>query len=436
MQTHDTFPCLVSIFRSAANWCSAFWLFSITSSGVLRGISFPAMLAAGLLSYLLFRLFLLRPRTVPAIAALGFGLFAGSCAVLGWRFSTLSGFFPRLIAAAAVGTLVWHGLALCREPIPIEKSLSGLDASICFTILYLGFQNSSKIGFSYTAPLLASVVLGLLAVLSQRLSDVGGPSVRGRFRGLPAVAAVMGAVAVLLLVFLQFAAGPVSRGVVTLLRAALKGLKALGHIVYGFLLWLISLFPAAGNVPPPQEPSQLPQGAQVSQGGIDPKILMLLGGVLLCAVITLAVYFLFRFRKKTFGGSRSAVPHGTVVRGRISLKSWVRRILNGLRSRLCFLEAAVSMRGSPQFLYWQLVRAGSRLGVRKQPAETPSAFLRRLEQVLPPDGAPEPREALEQLAGYLAAALYAQNGPGTFPNDRARLLRRAVRKLPRRSQMS
>lgn len=434
MQTHNTFPCLVSIFRNAACWCSAFWLFSTANSNSPQGISFPAMLAAGLLSYLLFRLFLLRPRTVPAVTALGIVLYAGSCIVLLGCFSSLSGFFPMLIAAAAIGILVGRGFFLCKEPISIEKSISGFDLSICFAVFYLGFQNSTKIGFSSAVPLLISVVLGLLAIISQRLSDLGGRSVRGRFRGLPVVAAVTGAVVILLLAFLQFAAEPVSRGVVVLFLTAWKGLKAVGHVLYVFLLWLISFFPATGNMPEQQEPSALPGAAAIPKSELDPAILMIIGGVLLCAATALILYLLHRFRKITFGGRVTVVQQGTVTRRRVSPGGWIRRMLAGLHRRICFLKAAVSMRGSPQFLYWQLARTGSRLGLRKQSAETPSAYLHRLAQILPPDGAPELRDSMEHLAECLDAALYAPDGPSVFPDGQARLIRRSFRALPRRAR--
>ena len=432
METPETFPCLAALFRSAACWCSAFWLFSTANTGAPLGLSFPALLAAAWASYGIFRLFLRRPRTVPAIAGLGAGLTAAEGAVLlGW-FSTLSGFFPCLMALAAEGALTARAFFFVRTPIPMEKSISGWDLSLFFAIFFLTFQAGVGLSFVYSLPLLAAAAVGLLAIMAQRFSDLGSASVRGRFRGLPVVAAVTCVIAAAAALFLRFAADPVSRGAAAAGRAGLLVLKAVGHALYRVLLLLASLFPTdSASAPLPETPaiSQAPQMTDVS---LSPTALMILGGIALTAAAVLILFLLLRFRRVTFGGRAAAGPSGAVRRSRVSLSAWLGRLAAALRARLAFWRSAAARRGTPQFLYWRLTRKARRLGLPKRPAETPCAFLRRLGRTLPADTAPEVLESLELLERALAQALYSPTEPGAFPAARARCLRRELRALPRR----
>ena len=114
---------------------------------------------------------------------------------------------------------------------------------------------------------------------------------------------------------------------------------------------------------------------------------------------------------------------------------WLRQLWAAVSRRVGLIAAILSMRGSPQELYLFLTRAGRRLDLRKQPGETPCAFVRRAARMTAGGGEdPELTAALEALAAALETCLYARRAEVSFPRDRGHRIRRGFRRALRRAR--
>ena len=145
--------------------------------------------------------------------------------------------------------------------------------------------------------------------------------------------------------------------------------------------------------------------------------------------------WIYRLRKVRVGGGGAVRAAGQVQRRRISLVGWLRQLWAAVSRRVGLIAAILSMRGSPQELYLFLTRAGRRLDLRKQPGETPCAFVRRAARMTAGGGEdPELTAALEALAAALETCLYARRAEVSFPRDRGRRIRRGFRRALRRAR--
>lgn len=115
--------------------------------------------------------------------SLGTGIALVGGGVLLWRYSTLPGFFGLLFGALSVITVVYGGVRACTEPPAAAGSISALEGTTLFALVFLWVQTATGMDPMYSAPLLAASLLSFLVVLYQRLSSVGGASGRGRAGG-------------------------------------------------------------------------------------------------------------------------------------------------------------------------------------------------------------------------------------------------------------
>ena len=303
-----------------------------------------------------------------------------------------------------------------------------------FFVVFLWVQTVSGMDAVYSVPLLGASLLSLVVVLYQRISSVGGDTGRSRMRGLVIVAVALAGIVAALTLFVTFGAAPLGDGVVLMVHCVIYCLKVLLLLVTAFFNWLARLLPppeASGELEPVTG-FQMPEGMEEAEE-VNPMAAIVMGAIGICLLAGGLIYLIYRLRKVRVGGQSAARAVGQVRRRRISLLGWLYQLCAAIRRRVGLTAAILSMRGSPQELYLFLTRVGRRLDLRKQPGETPCAFIRRAAKVTADSGEdPELTAALEALAEALETCLYAQQADMSFPKVHGRRIRCGFRRVLRR----
>lgn len=429
------FPGLVSVVRIVILWCSAFWLFTMTEYREIYGVALGPFLLFGIGSFLILWLFLQQPRTLPALMSLGTGIALVGGGVLLWRYSTLPGFFGLLFGALSVITVVYGGVRACTEPPAAAGSISALEGTTLFALVFLWVQTATGMDPMYSAPLLAASLLGFLVVLYQRLSSVGGASGRSRGRGLLVVGGALVVIAVALVLFMLYGAAPLGQGAVMLYYGVVYCLKLLLTLFNRLLMLLAALFPGQAGEMELDAPAAMEIPEEYSDGSeLNTGLLIALGIAGLCLLAVCLIYLVYRLRRLKIGGGRTIVVQTRVSRRKLSLLAWLKRIWSAVKERWLLLAAIVTMRGSPQELFLFLTRAGRRLDCGRETGETPCAFVRRMAGVTAGERTEELPAALESLAAALGECLYSRETPEPFPRETARIIRKSFRRALRRAR--
>lgn len=435
MRNDSFFPGLAAAVRNVVCWCSFFWLFSMIEDNEVHGLRLLPFLATGVACYLLCRAFLRVPRSIPALVGLAVGLTAAVSGLLLWKCSDLSGFWWSVFAVTAVAAVIVCNIMNCTEPPAAAKSISAMERTASFFVAFLWVQTVSGMNAVYSVPLLGASLLSLAVVLYQRISSVGGGTGRSRMRGLAIVAAALAGIVAVLALFVAFGAAPLGDGVVLMVHCVIYCLKMLLLLITTFFNWLARLLPPpeAGGELAPMTGFQIPEGMEEAEE-VDPMVAIVMGAIGICLLVGCLTYLVYRLRKVRVGGGGTARTGGQ-VRRRISLLGWLRQLWAAIGRRVGLTVAILSMRGSPQELYLFLTRAGRRLDLRKQPGETPCAFVRRAARMTAGGREdPELTAALEALAAALDTYLYARQAEVSFPGDQGRCIRRSFRRALRRAR--
>ena len=428
------FPGLVSVVRIVILWCSAFWLFTMTEYGEICGVALGPFLLFGICSFLILWFFLRQPRALPALMGLGTGIALVGGGVLLWRYSTLPGIFGLFFGALAVITVVYSGVRACTEPPAAAGSISALEGTTLFALVFLWVQTANGMDPMYSVPLLAASLLSLLVVLYQRLSSVGGTSGRSRGRGLLVVGGALVVITVALVLFMLYGAVPLGQGAVMLYYGVMYCLKMLLALFNRLLMLLAALFPGETGEMELEPPAAMEIPEEFSDGSeLNTGLLIALGIAGLCLLAVCLVYLVYRLRRLKIGRERTVVVQSRVSRRKVSFLAWLQRIWSAVKERWLLLAAIVTMRGSPQELFLFLTRAGRRLGCGREMGETPCAFVRRMAGATAGEAAELPA-ALESLAAALGKCLYSREKPEPFPRETARIIRRNVRRALRRAR--
>ncbi len=430
MGSNAWYPGLVSVVRAVLCWCSAFWLFSITEyRGQPGGVATGPYLLYGLACYGFWCWFLRKPRSIPALVGTGAAWWLIGSVVLLWRFAELQGFAANFIGMVSVCSVVVLSVKVRLQPPVAAGSISALEATSMFFLFFLWVQLMYGLSLLYSAPLLAATLLSLSLVVYQRLASVGEGSGRRQFHSVVIVGVMLAAIAVVLVLFMAFGAEPLGQGALMLYYAARYCLGLVGKLVMLLMQWLAALLPDAEGemlAEPPAEiivVEELPEEMQ-----LPPWMLVLLGTAALCIAVAVVAYLLFQVRKIRVGGKRVVRTGPAVQRKKISLWRWLARLLEALRLRWQLTWAQLTMRGSPQELYWYLRRTGRHMDCRQRPGETPCTFVRRAALVVADGAEPELPRALEELAAALGVCLYAPREPAPLAKETVRCIRRSFRK--------
>lgn len=429
------FPGLIAIARAVIYCCSAFWLFGFVETQQIIGFQLVPFLAAAILCYLILRAFLSRPRPLPAVAALGIFLGGISAAVLIWGFSTFSGPLSLCLGIVFLGAVVIRAVQICTHPITAAQSISALERCTGFFIVFLWFQEAIGLPTGYSLPLMAASLLSLVTVLYQRLaagSEADGS--RKWLRGLIAVTALLLLITAALLLFYLYGSGPLTQAVLAVFAGIKFALTHLWKWIQAFLTWLASF----ASDPGPQElpeamPSftpEIPQEAELPNS----QVYVIAAVVGICLLLAAALWVLFRLRHFRISGTSSAPKKGSATRRRVPLLQWLRRIWNRIADHIRLKLRILSMRGTPQELYYFLTRAGRHLGLRKAPGETPCAFICRVRAVPSVQAEPQLSAALLSLESALQEALYSPRQAEPLLQPQVRCIRQQFRRALRQAR--
>jgi len=423
------FPGLVAVARAVVYSCSAFWLFGFVETQQMIGFQLFPFLMAGLLCYLLLYGFLRSPRPLPAVVGAGVFLTAAVGTILIRRFAVFTGPLSLCLGVVFLAAVIIRAIQVCTAPITAAQSISALERCTGFFLAFLWFQGSAGMPSGYSVPLMVMSLLSLVAVLYQRLAAGSERDTSRKWlRGLIAVAAILLLIVAAVYLFFTYGAAPMAQVILTLYSGARYVLSLVWRGIYAFLTWLASFV----SDPEPQElpeampsftPEELPESALPDQ---QVYVIAAIAGVTVFLVVVPVV--LFRLRRLRIRGHIQTAKKGRTIRRRIPLLRWLQQLWTRITNRLRLRMAILTMRGTPQELYYFLTRAGRRLGLRKTDGETPGAFIRRLAMLPATQADPPLLEALSALEHTLYQTLYTPQGAAALPPHHGRCIRRRLRR--------
>lgn len=429
------FPGLIAVSRAVVYCCSAFWLFGFVETQQIIGFQLVPFLTAAILCYLVLRAFLSRPRPLPAVAVLAIVLGGVSATVLIWKFSMFSGPLSLCLGISFLGAVVVRAVQICTNPITAAQSISALERCTGFFIVFLWFQGAMNLPAGYSLPLMAASLLSLVAVLYQRLS-AGSETDGSRkwLRGLIAVTALLLLIAAALLLFYRYGSGPLTQAVLAVFAGIKFVLAHLWQWIQAFLTWLASFVSDSGPQEFPEATPaftpEIPEEAELP----DPRIYAIAAVIGICLLLVAALWFLFRLRHFRISGTTAAPKKTGTIRRRVPLLQWLHRIWERIAGRIRLRFRILSMRGTPQELYYFLTRAGRHLGLRKASGETPCAFIRRVRAVPSVQSELQLSDALLSLEAALQESLYSPRQAEPLPQAQVRCIRQQFRRALRQAR--
>lgn len=312
------------------------------------------------MSLLLIRWFLSRERTL--LSPVLFSITLGAALGLGliWKCSNLRSGAGIFFGLVAVGTTVCMGVRSCMEPPTAVGSITSMELTTLFLVVFLWFQTGLDLHAVYSAPLLAAVLLSLVEICYLRLSNSSGGT--GRHHGLLIVGAVLVGIFWLLGLFVTFGAEPLSEGVLHLVHTAIALGKWLLAQLERFLLWLLRFFPDTpveeGDISYQIPQFQEPKGSSESNP-VAAALMMVALGLLL---LYLLVQLLRRLARQRVGGKKRTAAKGSAVqREKLRLLKWLQKLFGRITAHIRLHVRLLSMRGTPQELFYFLCRSGGRL---------------------------------------------------------------------------
>ena len=133
--------------------------------------------------------------------------------------------------------------------------------------------------------------MGSEMCIRDRLSTVGGPSGRGRGRGLLVVGGALIVIAVALVLFMLYGAAPLGQGAVMLYYGVVYCLKLLLALFNRLLMLLAALFPGEAGEMELDPPAAMEIPEEYSDGGeLNTGLLIALGIAGLCLVAVCLIY--------------------------------------------------------------------------------------------------------------------------------------------------
>lgn len=421
----------VAVSRSVFCWCSAFWLFTLADPSGLLGFDILPFWVGALLCFLLVRWFLSHERSLLSVILFATVLGAALSVLLIWKFSNLRHASAIFLGLVAVGSTVYTAVQRCMEPPTPMRSITTMELTTLFLLLFLWLQASSGRSALYSVPLLAAVLLSLVETSFLRLSNSSGDT--GRQHGVLILAAVLGVIFLLLGLFVAFGAEPLSEGVLHFISASIAFCKWLLAQIERFFLWLLRFFPDS----PVEEAVmsyEIPELKETEAAGeTNPVMLVLMLVVLAALALCFLIQVVRMLARRRIGGKKRLRSKGsTVQREKLRLLKWLQRLLVRFGAYLRLRAKLLSMRGTPQELFYFLCRSGKRLNYRRGRGETPAAFLGRMAALS--EGDQRLQEGLTCLAAALDECLYAPRAAAAFPPDTAHYIRRQFRKALRHAR--
>ena len=452
MERKQLAACLISEYAAASCFCFVAAAGMSGSTGSYAGFFPLALLLYAPAVFLLFLGFLRKERSVLSICLLGalfflamsflllrymsFDLMAGRTVLpeaevngTGLLKRLFPGFYdlgcdPGLLAYVLLFTLILTCMSErdAIKPAALRRQIVQLDITVIVLLLYVVVL--SLLG----GPLIAALpqcLAAVLLVLSIRMHRSSRPL---GARDLLFLGASFAGIAVLVVLFTRYLAGPASAGIAALWDAFVSCLKFLLGLVWRLLVFLASLFPEHEEMP--YEPEfgimKLPEREQEEPAG-DATVAIIILAVLAFWGLFMLLRYLYRLK---LGGKKKARTRSVYAkRNRIPFFQGLFRLFASLKRRFLLWRLLREQRDTAPGLFFWIVRKFRLSPLRKKAGETPRAFLSRLGLAL----GGEPASLLDGLADAAEKEMYAPSGmSASFPAyPEAPRIRSAVRRESR-----
>ena len=397
---------------------AVYTVFSIKSNNETLSIGVLQWLVLAIVSLTLYRLFILRERTMlQAFLFLSIS-YAITVAALLVFFVKLPSFLSTAIALIFWSLPFFRIFSATKTPPKLEKLTARFEGVVIVLLLLLLFIIGTDRSLSIAIPCAASLLLCFVSLIVMRTDRSSAGEGAGK-RGAAAVLAFFLLIGSTTAVFLLYAFASFGDTVAEGAAAILRGIRALFDLLTRFLSWLVSLLPApeydgdfAGEAV-----SMQGEAAVTGEPVIGGRIILI---IIVCAIAVLLVSFVIatviKYRRDTFGGKRKLKASGIKRRGKRLRTSLFRRFSESLR----FLCSSVLYRNTPQGMFVLLERWGRRRRCGRAPGETQRNYLARLSAILPGS-----KHALLCLADALDARWYGDPRLSQLPRRELIQLRKS-----------
>ncbi len=377
---------------------AAIWVFGYAEHREILKIGIIPWIVLVLATLLLYRLFLMRERTVAQAAAFLAVFYIAAAAVLFAFFIHLKGPASYIIAAMFQAIPVWHIYSMTETRTTPEKLVGRLEALVMVLLAVLAFVAATGSPLKYALPCAASLILCLAALSADRIS---GGSDDGKIRTVVPIAALFMLAAVAAAAFLLFASVPVGNAVTAAALAVFRGAKYLAVLIGRFLAWLISLLPETSDDNVLSDIGGLPPefaGAEGELEDVGPAMIIAMTASIAFLGLAFFVYVVIKFRKKRLEGTPKKKVQKLIKAPRQGL---FLLFLGRFSGELRFILDGIIYRNTPPGVFVHLERWGRLHRKGRLAGETHRQYLTRLAA-----GLPQCADDLYRLSDALDAHYY------------------------------
>ena len=369
------------------------------------GVGFFPLSTMAVLTFVLYRIFLRKQRTVPQAATFLIASYIITVFVVLTFSGGQSSLALTLLAILTCSVPQWRIFFMTEDPPTVEK-LIGRVGAMTFSLLFVmitvvGVGNPSTVMF----PSIISLAVCMIALVIARTAGASADTSRG-FRGIAFILAFLLLVSAITGVFLLFISVAFGATIATGAVAIWSGIVAIANLFGGFIIWIASFFPMPdldGEIL--AEPLHGVTDMAVELGPLyDLREAAVVIGlvVIIIAIVAFAIIMAIRLRNKKIGISRVKKVE-TESRSKLNLKFIIiSRFVNALK----FFITSIIYRNTPQGVFLSLERWGKLRRRGRRVGETPRSYLMRLAK-----DAPEHRELFVSLADALDESWYAETKP-------------------------
>lgn len=414
----SVFGALILLVSDLAMLDAAFMIFGTDSSRMALSIGFWPWLVLAVLSFSSYQVFLRRERTLLQAAAFLAAAYVVTVTVMFVLFVDLPSPLAKIVAVLFWSVPLLHTYLLTRTPPALEKLTMRLDVVIFVLLFVLLYVIGTGEAYIRALPCVISLLLCLAALIVVRTTGVGADE-GGKIRGAAVMLAFLILTGAVITAFLLFASASFGDAVAAGAAALLSALRYAFDLIMRALFWLLSLIPmpdAGGELPPGMAPAALDLPGEAEMIDFGPTVLVVIICVLAALAAAAAIVALVRYRGQRLGGYRVRKT-AVVKRRRIrSRASFLRRILNSFK----FLGYSILYRNTPQGVFLRIERWGRLRRRGRASSETQRNYLMRLS-----GDVPENRDALLGLADALDALWYGDPALSQLPRHELIKLRRS-----------
>ena len=405
MRKYNPLPSAALLCSSACVQCTLVHCFTLRNGGA--GSYYPVMLLPyALLLFVADRVFLRRERTMQGVVLVNGGLCLAACLAavfLGGVTDWMGGLWAVIFCA----WLAAYAGRLAQSSPTLFELMLVTDLSLVTLALFTAYLSATGLSVSWCIPIAVGCASSILGTIVFRSGANLGP------RSWMFLGTIFAGVLAAVWLLVSFVAAPAGEGLVTLWNWAVKAGQFLLDLLWKFLVFLASLFPAAesGKLPPPDVTQGM--GQMDEQIQIDSSLPLILL-IILAVGVLIVVFLLLRALGRIRLARVRAEKRPEAVRHRISLLTALRRLLAGWGQWVSRRMWLWKNRDTAMGLYFLLVQRSGPTPWHKLQGETPREFLGRLRDRAAGD--PELIQALESLIPAVDQALFAPyTGEELFP---------------------